>query len=457
MRLYDTLSGEKREFVPMGDEVTIYVCGITPYAATHVGHALSYVYFDVLRRYLEFQGHTVRHVENFTDIDDKIIERAQGEGVTIDELASRHIQDFFDVMDALNVKRADLYPRATQEIPQMLEIISELVEKGYAYPSEGDVYFRVQKEPDYGKLSHRTLDGMVAGARIEVEANKEHPLDFALWKKAKPGEPSWESPWGMGRPGWHIECSAMALRYLGNTVDLHGGGQDLIFPHHENEIAQAEAYTGVRPFVNFWVHNGLLRLGEEKMSKSLGNLVSVKDALATHSADALRLLFLSSHYRSPLTYTEEGVAAAERALERLLNALRVDVEGKADGQVDVEPYRERFIAAMDDDLNTPQAMATLFDLAREINRHRETGTAAEAAQRALREMASVLGLSLEEQPGSGQRDAHPFIDLLVETRNQLRAERNWSLGDSIRSHLEELGVTLEDTSSGTQWRFKSPH
>ncbi|MQF48664.1 cysteine--tRNA ligase [SAR202 cluster bacterium AC-647-N09_OGT_505m] len=457
MKLYDTLSGEKRDFVPQGDEVTIYVCGVTPYAATHVGHALSYVVFDVLRRYLEFQGHTVRHVENFTDIDDKIIERAQGEGVTIHDLASRHIQDYFDVMDALNVKQADLYPRATQEIPQMLEIISKLVEKGYAYPSDGDVYFRVQKEPDYGKLSHRTLEGMVAGSRIEVEANKEHPMDFVLWKKAKLGEPSWESPWGMGRPGWHIECTAMSLRYLGNTVDLHGGGQDLIFPHHENEIAQAEAYTGVRPFVNFWIHNGLLQLGEEKMSKSLGNLVSVKDALSTHSADALRLLFLTSHYRSPLTYTEEGVASSARALERLHNALQVHVDGNTDSQVNVDSYRKRFIAAMDDDLNTPQAIATLFDLAREINRHRETGAAAGEAQLALREMAAVLGLLLEELPGSGQKDAYPFIDLLVETRTQLRAERNWQLGDSIRSQLEELGVTLEDTPSGTQWRFKSPH
>jgi cysteinyl-tRNA synthetase len=457
MRLYDTLSGEKHEFAPQGDVVTMYVCGITPYAPSHVGHAMSYIFFDVVRRYLEFQGHPVRLVENFTDIDDKIIERAHREGITVEELTSRNIEDYFEVMDALNVRRADVYPRATQEIPEMLKIIAALIERGYAYPSEGDVYFRVQKEPDYGKLSHRTLEGMMAGAGAEGDTRKEHPMDFALWKGAKPGEPSWESPWGEGRPGWHIECSAMAFRYLGNTVDLHGGGNDLVFPHHENEIAQTEAYTDVKPFVRFWLHNGLLHLDEEKMSKSLGNLVTVRDALASHSADALRLLFLSSHYRSPSTYTDEGVSAAERALERLLNALRVDIEGKSNDQVDVEPYRKRFITAMDDDLNTPQAVATLFDLAREINRHRETWTAAADAQQALREMASVLGLSLEEQPGSRQNDAYPFIDLLVQTRNQLRAERNWSMGDSIRTQLEELGVTLEDTSNGTQWRFKSPH
>ncbi|MBF8268051.1 MAG: cysS [Dehalococcoidia bacterium] len=455
MRLYDTMTGEKQEFTPSGDEVTMYVCGVTPYAATHVGHALSYVYFDVLRRYLEHRGHRVRHVENFTDIDDKIIERARAEGITIEELTSRHIQDYFQVMDALNVKRAYVYPRATQEIPQMLEIISTLVERGYAYPAEGDVYFRVQKEPDYGKLSHRTLEGMVAGVRVEGGTLKEHPLDFALWKRTKPGEPSWKSPWGEGRPGWHIECSAMALRYLGNTVDIHGGGQDLIFPHHENEIAQAEAYTGVKPFVRVWLHNGLLHLGEEKMSKSLGNLVTVKDALASHPPDALRLAFLLSHYRSPLTYTDEGIVGAERALERLVNALRGDGEGRADGGVDVHLYRERFLAAMDDDLNTPQALASLFDLAREINRHRERGVAVGEAQGALREMAGVLGLSLEEQARPEQKDAYPFVDLLVETRSRLRADRKWELADDLRSRLEELGVLLEDTPSGTLWRFKS--
>ena len=454
MRLYDTLSGDKREFTPGGEEVTMYVCGVTPYAETHVGHALSYMVFDVLRRYLELQGYKVHHVENFTDVDDKIIQRANKEGISTEELTARHIEDYFRVMDALNVKRADVYPRATQEIPKMLEIISALVEKGYAYPAEGDVYFRVQKEPDYGKLSHRTVEGMMDGARAELGENKDHPLDFALWKGAKPGEPSWESPWGPGRPGWHIECSAMALRYLGDTVDIHGGGQDLVFPHHENEIAQAEAYTGVKPFVRTWVHNGLLHLDEEKMSKSLGNLVTVKEALAAHSPDALRLLFLSSHYRSPLTYTEELVSSSERSRERLLNALRPGSESTAESSIDASAYRDRFVAAMDDDLNTPQAVAVLFDLAREINRQKEVGNAVAEAQQMLRELAAILGLNLADTDGSGHPDSFAFVDLLVETRDQLREERNWKLADSIRTRLEELGVSLEDSPQGTQWRFK---
>ncbi len=461
MRLYDTLSGEKREFAPIGDEVTIYVCGPNLYGPCHIGHALSYVYFDVLRRYLEYQGYRVHQVQNFTDIEDRIIEVAQREGRSIEELAEEYIQRFLQEMDALGVQRAHHYPRATEYIDSMIEIIQDLIAKGHAYVIEGDVYFRVRTFQTYGRLSRRPIEEMRAGSRIDVDPRKEDPMDFALWKVSREGEPSWPTPWGPGRPGWHIECSAMSLSLLGKQIDIHGGGQDVIFPHHENEIAQSEVHTGASPFVHFWVHNGLLRLpdddDDEKMTRHKGNFVSCRDALASHSADTLRLYFFSSHYRSPLTYTEEGVTSAERALERLLNALRVDVEGNTDGQVDVEPYRKRFIAAMDDDLNTPQAMATLFDLAREINRHRETGTAAGEAQRVLREMASVLGLSLDEQPGSGQKDAYPFIDLLVETRNQLRAERNWELGDSIRSQLEELGVTLEDTASGTQWRFKSPH
>jgi len=460
MRLYDTLSGEKREFAPIGDEVTIYVCGPNLYGPCHIGHALSYVFFDVLRRYLEYQGYHVQHVQNFTDIEDRIIEVAQREGRSINELAEEFIQRFLQEMDALGVQRAHHYPRATEYIDRMTEIIQDLISKRHAYVVDGDVYFRVRTFQAYGRLSRRPLDEMRAGSRIDVDPRKEDPMDFALWKASREGEPSWPTPWGPGRPGWHIECSAMSLGLLGKQIDIHGGGQDVIFPHHENEIAQSEVYTGASPFVRFWVHNGLLRLpddDDEKMTRHKGNFISCRDALASHSADTLRLYFFSSHYRSPLTYTEEGVTAAERALERLHNALRVDDEGHTDGQVDAEPYRKRFIAAMDDDLNTPQAMATLFDLAREINRHRETGIAAGEAQRALHEMASILGLSLDQKPGSGQKDAYPFIDLLVETRTRLRAERNWKLGDSIRAQLEELGVTLEDTPSGTQWRFKSPH
>ncbi|MFH1559994.1 MAG: cysteine--tRNA ligase, partial [Chloroflexota bacterium] len=437
----------------------MYVCGPNLYGPCHIGHALSYVFFDVLRRYLEYQGYRVRQAQNFTDIEDRIIEVAKREGRTIGELAEQYIQRFLQEMDALGVQRAHHYPRATEYIGRMIEIIQDLIAKGHAYIIEGDVYFRVRAFQAYGRLSRRPIEEMRAGSRIEIDPRKEDPMDFALWKASSEGEPSWPTPWGPGRPGWHIECTAMSLSLLGNQIDIHGGGQDVIFPHHENEIAQSETYTGASPFVRFWVHNGLLRLpddGEEKMTRHTGRFISCRDALASHSADTLRLYFCSSHYRSPLTYTEEGVAAAERALERLVNALRSDVESHTDGQVDAGPFRKRFIAAMDDDLNTPQALATLFDLAREINRHRESGTAAGEAQQALREMASVLGLSLDEQPGSGHKDAYPFIDLLVETRTQLRAERNWKLGDSIRSQLEELGVILEDTPSGTQWRFKNP-
>ena len=328
MKLYNTLTGEAEEFIPAdGKCVKMYVCGVTPYSATHVGHALSYVVFDVLRRYLEFLGFQVRHVQNFTDVDDKIIQRANEQRIDAEELAERYIEDFFRTMDALHVQRAHAYPRATQEISPIIETIKRLVDKDYAYPAEGDVYFRVTRSQGYGKLSHRTLDGMIAGARVEVDQHKEHPMDFALWKGARAGEPAWDSPWGPGRPGWHIECTTMAVSYLGDSIDIHGGGQDLIFPHHENEIAQTEASTGREPFARYWVHNGLLRLGEDKMSKSLGNLVSVDEALASYDADSLRLYFLSSHYRSPLQFSDEGCAAMARSAERLRHALSRDGEG----------------------------------------------------------------------------------------------------------------------------------
>ena len=455
MRIYDTLSGEKREFASSNGVVGMYVCGITPYAPCHVGHAMSYVVFDVMRRYLEHRGHRVYHVQNFTDIDDKLIERAARDGTTVGELADRNIQDYFRHMDALHILRAHAYPRATEEIPRIVELIRTLVDGGHAYPANGDVYFRVQRAPEYGKLSHRSLEGMIAGARVEVAAHKEHPMDFTLWKSAREGEPFWDSPWGRGRPGWHVECSAMALGYLDQPVDIHGGGQDLIFPHHENEIAQSEAHTGKRPFVRFWVHNGLLRLGEEKMSKSVGNLVTVREALERYSADALRLFFLGSHYRSPLTYAEEGVLSAVRAMERLLQAAMVEASGEGE-DLDVAPYKERFLAAMDDDFNTPQALAALFDLSREINRGREQERNVAGAQGALRELGDVLGLTFEEPPVPLPAAASPFIELLVETRAELRAAQLFDLADRIRDHLGKLGVTLTDGPTGTEWKFTHP-
>ena len=463
MRLYNTLSGQVEEFEPAdGNLVRLYVCGVTPYSSTHVGHALSYVVFDTLRRYLERQGYEVLHVQNFTDVDDKIIQRAGEAGVAEDELVEEYIGDYFRTMDALNIKRAGEYPRATREIPRILDAIAGLIDSGHAYAAAGDVYFRVTSKDDYGKLSHRTLDNMIAGARIQVDENKEHPMDFVLWKGAKAGEPSWESPWGPGRPGWHIECTAMSLEYLGRQVDIHGGGQDLVFPHHENEIAQSEAYTGAKPFSRFWMHNGLLQLGSDKMSKSLGNLVSAAEALERYHPDAIRLYFLSSHYRSPLAYSDEGAAAIARSLERLRHALTPgDGDGDDNGAgnpVDPAPYAARFYAAMDDDLNTPQAVAALFDLARDINRGRDAGRGIAAAQQTLRELGDLLGLTFSaDKPGNAaQLAAAPFIDLLVSVRSELRQARQFDLADAIRNRLAAEGVLLEDGPQGTQWQYQRP-
>ena len=313
MKIFNTLSGQKEEFIPRGDTVKMYVCGVTPYDECHIGHAMSYIIFDVIRRYLEFSGYEVKYVQNFTDIDDKIIDRSHELGVSTRELTDDLISHYFTEMDALNIKRADIYPKATEEIPKIIEVVQGLIDRGYAYESESSVYFRVRSDPDYGKLSHRNLEDMMGVASPGMEGDKEHPLDFALWKAAKEGEPSWECPWGWGRPGWHIECSAMCLKYLGDTLDIHGGGQDLVFPHHENEIAQSECFTGVTPFVRYWLHNGLVQLGGEKMSKSLGNLITVKEALEKFSPDAIRLFVLSSHYRSPRTYTEDRTSPSSPA------------------------------------------------------------------------------------------------------------------------------------------------
>ncbi len=477
MKIYDTLSGRKRDFLPQGDAVKMYVCGITPYAPSHLGHAMSYIIFDTIRRYLEFRGYEVQYVQNFTDIDDKIIAQANELNVSPSELAEGYVAHYLENMRALNVKAASCYPRATEEVPQIIELIEGLIHKGHAYEADGDVYFHVANDPDYGKLSHRNLDDMIAGARVEVSAAKEHPLDFVLWKAAKPGEPHWESPWGQGRPGWHIECSAMALRYLGETIDIHGGGQDLIFPHHENEIAQSECFTGVTPFVSHWLHNGLMQLGEDKMSKSTGRLVTIDEALERHSADAIRLWVLGSHYRSPITYSQEVVAAADRGLKRLVRAACLDMEASGT-EVDPEPYGQQFIAAMDDDFNTPQAIAVLFDLVRELNRAHADRQDVRRAYETIRELAGVLGLTLDPQQVAEVPDAiaepleqlalkydmasgHPrapdeLVCSLVSRRLVFRRDKNWQLADEIRENLRQLGITLEDTSGETLWRYMKP-
>ncbi len=530
MKVFNTLSGQKEEFLPQGDEVRMYVCGVTPYDDAHIGHAMSYIAFDVIRRYLkDFKKYRVKYVQNITDIDDKIIERANQRGVSARELADEYTDSFFEDMDALNIGRADVYPRATEEIPKIIEVIEGLVNRGYAYEAQGSVYFRVRSFADYGKLAHRNLESMMAGARIEAGEDKEHPMDFTLWKASKPGEPSWDSLWGKGRPGWHIECSAMSLKYLGETLDIHGGGQDLIFPHHENEIAQSESFTGTKPFVRYWLHNGLLQLGEEKMSKSLGNLITIKEALGKYSADAIRIFVLHSHYRSPLTYDETTLDATGVALRAFsdakwklsepyaeMNRSMLEAQGiKTDDITPAEDYRKRFISAMDDDFNTAQAIAILFDLAQEINRAVNLGHEDKVVEHRniFKELAGLLGLILpepeEQSPMTHEQAANlikaseenvqlakrasvssqipqNIIDDLITTsgylaeqiktapiepiifskavasniganislREQFREAKQFQLADEIRARLAELGIVLEDTPKGTVWKRK---
>jgi cysteinyl-tRNA synthetase len=464
LRIYNTLTRQKEEFQPLEPGVVkMYVCGPTVYADAHVGHAMSALVFDIVRRYLIYKGYDVRFVMNFTDVDDKIIQRARQSGIDPFALAEHYIQQFQEQLRALNVLPATVHPRATQTIPQIQQMIQGLIEKGYAYaPGNGDVYYRVTRKPDYGKLSGRKLEEMQAGARIEVGEQKEHPMDFALWKAAKPGEPAWDSPWGKGRPGWHIECSAMNLAYLGEQIDIHGGGNDLIFPHHENEIAQSEAYTG-KPFVRYWMHNGMLQLGGEKMSKSLGNLVTIEEFLKEHEGDVMRMLVLNGNYRAPLSFTPEAIEAAEKGLERLRSALRPAAPAAAGVAAEVaealknqaEATRQAFEQAMDDDFNTAAALAALFELVRAINTARDQGATQEQlqpAQEMLLRLAGVLGLRLEKKKEAP--DVVPFVELLIEVRNELRKQKLWALSDLIRDRLKALGILLEDTREGTTWRWE---
>ncbi len=457
MQLQDTLTNTRRELLPaLADDgvVRLYVCGVTPYSESHVGHALHAIVFDVLRRYLDWRGIPVRHVQNFTDIDDKLIERSNRLGVPMLELAEQNIEDYYRQLRAMNVQPAHFYPRVTEVVPQIIEFINGLIEKDFAYESGGDVYYRVRKfgAAAYGALSKRDIDDLLSGARIDPTELKSDPLDFALWKTAKPGEPSWESPWGQGRPGWHIECSAMALNALGEQIDIHGGGADLIFPHHTNEIAQTEAYTGKPPFARIWMHNALLQLSGDKMSKSIGNLVTISDALEKFGGDALRMFVITSHYGSPSSYTDEAMDAARSGVERLRNAaFRSAPEG---GEVlDASPARERFTEAMEDDLNTPQALAALFDLTRDINRATDAGGDTSSARATLRELADVLGFTLEAASGATQQAA-PFIDLLVTLRTELRAAKQWQLADLVRDGLLELEVEVKDGPDGTTWQAR---
>jgi cysteinyl-tRNA synthetase len=464
LRIYNTLTRQTEEFQTVEPgKVRMYVCGPTVYANAHIGHAMAAIVFDLVRRYLIYRGYQVRYVTNFTDVDDKIIRRANERGEDPIALANHYADEYLRHLNELNIMPADVYPKVSETMPEIIQMVQNLGEGGYAYQLASDVYFRVTKDEDYGKLSRRSLEEALSGTRVEEDQRKEHPGDFALWKGAKPGEPAWESPWGPGRPGWHIECSAMSLRHLGEQIDIHGGGNDLIFPHHENEIAQTESMTG-KSFARYWMHNGMLQLAGEKMSKSLGNLITIDDFLTKHSSDALRILIYSGHYRKPVVYNDETLTAAQRVLTRLLTALRPGKGPKTTGEeVDTlreatENARANFITAMDDDFNTSTGMAAIFELVRAINSARDAGVSGpffSAAQQTLRELTGVLGLTLtdESNEGSGRGDVKPFVDLLVNIRTELRTAKQWALADKVRNGLKEQGVVIEDTAEGPVWRF----
>ncbi|MFZ1755573.1 MAG: cysteine--tRNA ligase [Caldilineaceae bacterium] len=464
LQIYNTLTRQTEPFTPLEEgKVSMYVCGPTVYADAHIGHAMSAIVFDMVRRYLRFRDYTVTYVTNFTDVDDKIINRANELGQDPFELANFFAEKYLKHLADLNVMPADEYPRVTTEIPNIIRVIGDLSEMGYAYESEGSVYFRVDRDDDYGKLSRRTQEAALAGTRVDSDERKENVADFALWKGAKPGEPSWPSPWGDGRPGWHIECSAMCLSQLGESIDIHGGGNDLIFPHHENEIAQSESLTG-KPFAKVWMHHGMLQLAGEKMSKSLGNLITIDEYLRSHSPDALRLLIFSGHYRKPVVYNDETINSAERSVTRLRSALRpatgnASVGENADALREAtENARVAFVAAMDDDFNTAGGLAALFELVRAINTGRAAGVSGpffDASQRTLRELAGILGLTLPDQVAGGEQMAvKPFIDLLIQVRADLRTAKQWALSDKIRDSLGSLSIVLEDGPDGTTWRHE---
>jgi cysteinyl-tRNA synthetase len=466
LRLYNTLTRKKEEFQTLEpNHVKMYVCGVTVYNDAHVGHAMSAIVFDIIRRYLEYRGYNVRHVMNYTDVDDKIINRANQLGEDPLKLSQRYIEDYARDLQNLNVLPATSNPQVSKTMPLIIEFIQGLIHKEAAYAApNGDVYFSVISDGDYGKLSGRKLDDMQAGARIEVEEAKDHPMDFALWKAAKPGEIAWDSPWGRGRPGWHIECSAMNLAELGEQIDIHGGGNDLIFPHHENEIAQTESYTG-KQFARYWVHNGMLQLvGGEKMSKSMGNMVSIKDFLTGRDADVMRMLVLSSNYRAPLVFSDETQDAAEKSLERLKVVLRpasppagakgLSADAASALASQAESTKQAFINAMDDDFNTPLALAVLYELVKAINTARDNGATDEqlkSAQSRLRELTSVFGLRLAEKTGSSEMEAQ--VNALIAERNEARKQKQWARSDQIRVQLKEMGVTIEDSKDGTKWRW----
>ncbi|WP_340695010.1 cysteine--tRNA ligase [Hydrogenobacter thermophilus] len=486
LRIYNTLSGKLEEFVPLNPpKVFIYTCGVTVYDDSHVGHGRSLIVFDVFRRYLEHLGYRVKFVRNFTDVDDKIINRAREEGVDFMTVANRYIASYYVDMENIRVKPADVEPRVTEHIKEIVEIIENLIKKGVAYESGGDVYFSVKAFPDYGKLSKRSTEELEVGARIEPSEKKKDPLDFALWKSAKAGEPAWESPWGLGRPGWHTECVAMIFKHLGETIDIHGGGLDLVFPHHENEMAQAEALTG-KPFSRYWMHNGLVTVGGQKMSKSLGNYITLKEVYSKYHPDILRLLVLFTHYRSPLDFSWEKMDETKRAYERIRHAIEdletlknlEIVEGKTSSQLydKVKEAEEAFFEDLSDDFNTPSALSRMFNLVSELGKIKNKALSEKrlnsqdleayefAVNSILKHTRGIFGLFEDLYPErpvkevvkreleAGQVIDASLIELLIEVRNMARMEKVFKIADYIRDKLKELGITLEDTPAGTKWR-----
>jgi cysteinyl-tRNA synthetase/serine O-acetyltransferase len=482
MRIHNTMTGKKEDFIPVTPgQVQMYVCGITVYDHCHIGHARSAIVFDVMRRYLKYKGFNVTFIKNFTDIDDKIINRAKQEGISWDAVAQKYIEEYYGDMDSLGVARADVEPKATEHIHEIIDIVKGLIDKGYAYEVQGDVYFEIGKFADYGKLSKRDLDDMMAGARVEVNEKKRNPMDFALWKTSKEDEPAWESPWGPGRPGWHIECSAMSRKHLGDTFDIHGGGADLIFPHHENEIAQSEAYTG-KPFVRYWVHNGFITVDKEKMSKSLGNFFTIKEILNKFDAEVIRFFLLSTHYRSPIEFSDEQLRESEVSIDRYYTTaarasdfltqdlsrekiapdekLLVDLLGK---------FRDKFGEAMDDDFNTALAIGSIFELIRVVNKYLDGkpsgGRAVELVSKTrdlLKEAGGVLNI-FRRTPGEWSRALmsfkcpdlkEEFIEAKIKERRDAREKKDWAASDAIRKELEERGIILEDKKEGTGWKVK---
>ena len=463
IKIYNTMTRKKEDFMPIEPgKVRMYVCGPTVYNFFHIGNGRTFVVFDTIRRYLEYRGYEVNFVLNFTDIDDKMIRQANEDGVAVKEIADKYIKEYYTDADALNIKRATANPRATEHMDEIIKFVKDLVDKGYAYVVDGDVYFETKKFKGYGKLSHQSLDDLESGVRIEVDERKKDPMDFALWKAQKPGEPGWESPWGVGRPGWHIECSTMSSKLLGDTIDIHGGAIDLIFPHHENEIAQSEARSG-KTFVKYWMHAAYLNINNQKMSKSLHNFFTAREILKKYNSDTVRVFMLSGHYRNPMNFSIELLEQEKSSVDRIYNTMEnlqhVIESGKDSSDMDkdfiarLDEYKAKYIAEMDDDFNTADAISEIFNIVKDVNMNINENSSKNAAKKALeliKELGEPLGILQKVERGSIDEK----VENLIAERQKARKEKNWALADKIRDEISSMGIVLEDTPQGVRWKFK---